>query len=216
MAGCWRSVVPFVQPMLRTRPHPTGGRRYVSRRRDRRAPCSALSGARRTVRARALHGARSPAGGLRNARARRPRPAAGVLARILCCKSLDEWLSGVYIVGRYNYAFVEQVAGIAHDRSNLDFELGLFFTPQWSVRALFSAVETHGGIPVPVPPHPSAFRLSRPVGSGTAGNVGAGVSWSMSDRTDVYLLYLHSVWGESAHKLDQGVTFGFSYSLSAY
>jgi hypothetical protein len=131
-------------------------------------------------------------------------------------KSLDEWLSGVYIVGRYNYAFVERVAGIAHDRSNLDLELGWFFTPQWSVRALFSAIETHGGIPVPVPTTHPLFEHHDQLAAERLRNVGAGVSWSMSDRTDVYLLYLHSVWGESAHKLDQGVTFGFSYSLSAY
>lgn len=131
-------------------------------------------------------------------------------------KSLDEWLSGVYVVGRYNYAFVEKVVGVSHDRSNLDFELGWFFTPEWSVRTLFSAVETHGGIQVPVPRTHPLFDHHDQLARERLRNVGVGLAWSMSDSIDVYVLYLESVWGESAHKLNQGVTLGFSYSISPY
>jgi hypothetical protein len=131
-------------------------------------------------------------------------------------KSLDPWIPGTYVVGRYNYAFVEQVAGIAHDRSNADLEIGWFMTPQWSVRALLSAVETHGGIPVPVPPTHPLFEFHDQLAAESLRNVGAGVSWSMSDQTDIYVLYLQSVRGESAHKLDRGLTLGFSYAIRPF
>ena len=131
-------------------------------------------------------------------------------------KSLDPWIRGTYMQARYNYAFVERVAGIAHDRSNADLEVGWFITPQWSVRALFSAVNTHGGIPVPVPVTHPLFQFHDQLAAEKLRNVGAGVSWSMSDSTDFYLVYLQSVRGESAHKLDTGLTLGFNYMIGRH
>jgi len=54
-------------------------------------------------------------------------------------KSLDPWIPRTYAQARYSYAFVEKVAGITHDRDNLNIELGTFFTPRWNakVRILF-------------------------------------------------------------------------------
>lgn len=131
-------------------------------------------------------------------------------------KSLDAWIPRTYVQGRYNYAFVEQVAGVAHDRSNVDLEIGWFVTPQWSVRALFSAADTHGGIPVPVPPTHPLFAFHDQLAAERLRNVGAGVAWSMSDQSDIYLVYLQSVRGESAHKLDSGLTLGFTYTITAF
>jgi hypothetical protein len=131
-------------------------------------------------------------------------------------KSLDPWIPGVYVLGRYSYAFVEKVAGIAHDRSNADLEIGWFMTPQWSVRALFSAVETHGGIPVPVPPTHPLFEFHDQLAAERLRNVGGGVSWSMSDSADIYVLYVQSVRGESAHKLDRGLTLGLVYAFREF
>lgn len=129
-------------------------------------------------------------------------------------KSLDPWIRGTYIQARYNYAFVEKVAGISHDRSNADLEIGWFMTPEWSIRALFSAVETHGGIPVPIPPTHPLFEFHDQLAAESLRNVGAGLSWSISDSADVYVLYSQSVRGKSAHKLDHGVTLGFGYSIA--
>jgi hypothetical protein len=131
-------------------------------------------------------------------------------------KSLDAWIPGTYVQGRYNYAFVEKVAGVAHDRSNADLEIGWFVTPQWSVRALFSTVDTHGGIPVPVPRTHPLFEHHDQLAAERLRNVGAGVAWSMSDQSDIYLVYLQSVAGASAHKLDRGLTLGFTYSIAGF
>ncbi len=131
-------------------------------------------------------------------------------------KSLDPWIPGTYVMGRYNYAFVEKVAGVAHDRSNADLEIGWFVTPQWSVRLLFAAVDTHGGIPVPVPPTHPLFSFHDQLAAERLRNVGAGIAWSMSDQADIYVVYLQSVHGESAHKLDRGLTLGFSYSIGGF
>jgi hypothetical protein len=129
-------------------------------------------------------------------------------------KSLDPWIRGTYLQARYNYAFVERVAGVTHDRSNASLEVGWFMTPQWSIRALFSAVDTHGGIPVPVPQTHPLFRFHDQLAAEKLRNVGGGVSWSISDSADLYLVYTQSVSGESAHKLDSGLTLGFNYALS--
>jgi hypothetical protein len=131
-------------------------------------------------------------------------------------KSLDPWIPGTYVQARYNYAFVERVAGISHDRTNADLELGWFMTPQWSIRALFTAIDTHGGIPVPVPPTHPLFQYHDQLAAEKMRNVGAGVAWSMSDSADVYLVYVKSISGESAHKLDSGLTLGFNYAIGSH
>jgi hypothetical protein len=108
------------------------------------------------------------------------------------------------------------VAGVAHDRSNADLEIGWFVTPQWSVRALFSTVDTHGGIPVPVPQTHPLFEFHDQLAAERLRNVGVGIGWSMSDQSDIYVVYLQSVHGESAHKLDRGLTLGFTYAIAGF
>lgn len=131
-------------------------------------------------------------------------------------KSLDPWIPGTYVQARYNYAFVEHVAGVSHDRTNADLEIGWFMTPQWSIRALFSAIDTHGGIPVPVPPTHPLFQYHDQLAAEKLRNVGGGVAWTISDSADVYLVYVESISGESAHKLDSGLTLGFNYMIGRH
>jgi hypothetical protein len=130
-------------------------------------------------------------------------------------KSLDEWIPGVYVQGRYNYAFVEKVAGVSHDRSNADLELGYFITPEWSVRALGAWQETYGGIDVPVPVTHPLFQYHDQLAAESFVHLGGGVGWSFSERVDLYLIYTTSISGTNGHKLDRGFTVGIGYNIPA-
>jgi hypothetical protein len=130
--------------------------------------------------------------------------------------SLNEWIPRTYVQVRYNYAFVEPVQGIAHDRSNLGLEIGYFLNESVSVRALGSWQWTHGGINVPVlitsPLFPDHDRLA----AEEYFNVGAGSTWNINDRISVYGLYMHALSGTNAHKVDHRVSLGISYDLGGH
>lgn len=128
-------------------------------------------------------------------------------------KSLDLWLPRTYVQLRYNYAFVEEVAGVAHDRSNADLEIGYFLNPSWSVRVLGSWADTHGGIDIPVPPTDPLFPYHDQLAAESFFNVGAGVGWSFAPGASLYSIYMTSVEGQNGHKLDQGLTVGLGYSF---
>lgn len=129
-------------------------------------------------------------------------------------KSLDRWIPRTYVQLRYNYAFVEEVVGIAHDRSNLDLEIGYFLNRQWSIRALTSWQQTHGGIDIPIPMSNPLFPHHDQLAAEGYVHVGGGVSWLITPRCGVYSIYTTSVKGENGHKLDQGLTMGFSYGFN--
>jgi hypothetical protein len=129
-------------------------------------------------------------------------------------KNLSQWLPRTYVQGRYNYAFVEEVAGVAHDHSNVDLEIGYFINRRWSVRALCFMQFAHGGVEVPMPPSNPLFPYHDQLAAVSITNAGAGVAYSPAPRLSLFAMALTSVKGENAHKLDQGVTIGVSYGFS--
>jgi hypothetical protein len=128
-------------------------------------------------------------------------------------KSLDLWIPRTYVQARYSFAFVEKVAGIGHDRSNLDFEVGYFVRPAWSVRGMLFWQRTHGGIDVPIPPSNPLFPYHDQLASERFLNVGAGTAYDITGRTNVFALYTASLYGKNGHKLGRGVHLGFGYSF---
>jgi hypothetical protein len=126
--------------------------------------------------------------------------------------SLDEWLPGTWFQLRYNYAFVEKVAGIAHDRSNADLELGVFLGTKWSLRGILSWQHSHGGIDVPVPPSDPLYRYHDQLARESFVHVGGGLSWFPSARSGVFATYTHAIRGRNGHKVDHGVNLGFAFS----
>lgn len=127
--------------------------------------------------------------------------------------SLNEWIPRTYVQARYNYAWVEKVAGVSHDRSNVDLEIGYFLNPDWSVRVLGAWQDTHGGIDVPVPVTSPLFPYHDALASESFLNLGGGVSWAINDRVAAYGLYMQALHGKNAHKVDHRVSVGVSYSL---
>lgn len=129
--------------------------------------------------------------------------------------SLDRWLPRTYVQMRYSYAFVQRLQNIAHDRSNADLELGYFFNPRWSARALASWQQTHGGIDVPVPPTNPYYLNHDRLAAERFVQLGAGVAWQINDGTSVAAIYKSSVSGANGHKVDDSVSVGISYSFRA-
>ena len=137
-------------------------------------------------------------------------------------KSLDLWIPRTYVQARYSFAFVEPVAGIGHDRSNVDFEVGHFVLPEWSIRGLLFWQHTHGGIDTPIPqvfpngqPNP-LFPYHDQLSADSFLNVGLGTSFLLSRRVMVFLLYDTSLQGKNGHKLGQGMNLGFEYSFTPH
>jgi Putative MetA-pathway of phenol degradation len=135
------------------------------------------------------------------------------LVGFYAAKSLDQWLPRTYVQMRYTYAFVEKRAGVSHDRSNADFEIGFFPDPRWSVRALASWQHTHGGIDVPIPVTSPLFPFHDQLVRERYVQIGAGVAWSVTDRLSTYLLYKQSVSGANGHRINDSFIFGVGYAI---
>ncbi|MEY2920165.1 MAG: hypothetical protein RL261_1470 [Pseudomonadota bacterium] len=129
-------------------------------------------------------------------------------------KNLDEWLPRTYVQGRANYSFVEEVANVAHDRSNFDLEVGYFINPRWSVRALGFWQVAHGGVDVPMPPSNPLYPYHDQLAAESFTNVGVGAAVAASPQISMYATFLTSLSGRNGHKLNQGVTVGLSYGLA--
>ena len=129
-------------------------------------------------------------------------------------KNLNAWLPRTYLQSRVNYAWVERVAGIKHDRTNVDLEVGYFLSPRWSVRALGFWQIAHGGVDVPMPPSNPLYPYHDQLAAESFTNVGVGAAFSASNTVSIWATGLASISGKNGHKLDQGVTVGLSYGFT--
>ena len=129
--------------------------------------------------------------------------------------SLNEWIPRSYVQLRGNYAFVEKVQGISHDRINAILEMGYFPTPAWNVRLMASRQWTQGGIDVPTF-DPELFPVHDILAAEEFVAVGGGATWVINERVSVYAFYMQAIDGRSAHKVDHRVTTGVSYGLGGH
>jgi len=128
--------------------------------------------------------------------------------------SLNEWIPRTYVEMRGNYAWVEEVKDVAHDRINTTLELGYYFNAAVSARLFWARQWTQGGIDLPVPPTDPLFHYHDQLADDEFINVGGGFSWMMTDRVEFFGLYTESLAGWNSHKVDQRVTLGVSYGTS--
>jgi hypothetical protein len=129
-------------------------------------------------------------------------------------RSLDQWLPRTYVQMRLNYAFVEHVAGIRHDRINIDGEIGYFFNTAWSASIVAMWQDTWGGMNMPIPISSPLFIHHDQLAASRFLNVGGSVAWSMSDRIHAYLFYGTDIHGRNAHAMDQSISLGLSFNTS--
>ncbi len=128
-------------------------------------------------------------------------------------KSLDRYVPRTYIQTRLNYARVEKVADVSHDKVNADLEVGYFVTPDFSIRTVAQWQDTRGGVPVPIPQSNPLFRYHDRLAAEDYFNLGAGASWQYSDKSSLYCLVDKGLEGRNGHRLGRAVTFGFSHGF---
>jgi hypothetical protein len=128
--------------------------------------------------------------------------------------SLHEWIARTYVDFRANYAFVEEVANVSHDRTNLALELGYFFNESVSARLFVARQWTDGGVQIPVPPTDPLFPYHDQLAEDEFVNVGGGFSWALNGRMQIFGLYTESIEGQNSHKVDHRMTFGVSYGTA--
>ncbi|MGH8196787.1 MAG: hypothetical protein ACRETI_01315 [Steroidobacteraceae bacterium] len=125
--------------------------------------------------------------------------------------SLNDWVPRTYLQFRGNYAFVEKVADVTHDRTNATLEIGHFLSESWSARVIASKQWTHGGVNIPVPAGDPLFPFHDQLAEDEFVNVGAGATWAANERMSFYALYMQSIDGRNSHKVDHRVSVGVSY-----
>jgi opacity protein-like surface antigen len=139
-------------------------------------------------------------------------------------RRLDPVLENAYVQLRYSYAFVEKVIGISHDISSADLDLGYFLTSALGARGILSYGYTHGGIVIPdgivcntdCGPTDSSptWQHHDQIGHDVYLNAGLGLSYALTGSLDVTAIYFTSLYGENGHKINQGLSFGVSWSFS--
>jgi hypothetical protein len=126
-------------------------------------------------------------------------------------------LPGVFVQARYSYAFSQRIAGVDHNRSNLDVEVGYFVRPALRVFVLGTGQKTHGGIDTPdagwrampadlAPHHDRIARLEML-------DVGGGAQFSVTRSVDVFGSFVKSLAGRNSHALARGITIGASWGF---
>jgi hypothetical protein len=126
-------------------------------------------------------------------------------------------LRNTFVQARYSYSFAERIAGIHHDRSSLDFEIGHFITPSIRVFALTAGQKTHGGVDVPdigwrgMPPelarhHDRIARIDML-------DAGAGIQVTVNRSLEVFGSFVRTLGGRNSHALSRAVTIGASWSF---
>jgi hypothetical protein len=135
--------------------------------------------------------------------------------------SLHEWIPRTYVQLRGNYAFVEEVVGISHDRINAVLEIGYFPSPAWNVRVLVSEQWTNGGIHLSdLNPDNPDFDLLLPHHDQLVAEeflaIGGGATWVVNERVSVYAFYMQAIEGTDAHKVDHRVSTGVSYGFGSH
>jgi hypothetical protein len=126
-------------------------------------------------------------------------------------KSLDPWVPRSYAQLRFSYAFVEELQDVSHDRTNVNLELGTFITSRWNV-SLYGAWQwTQGGIEVPVPPTNPYFLHHDQLSEDEFFNAGIGTGFALTPEITAFLIYMHGFSGKNGHRMNQGLTLGFSY-----
>lgn len=124
-------------------------------------------------------------------------------------KQLDALSPKLSITGRYSYAFVEKVLGLANDRSNATVSVGYQFTPRFSASADAYWQHSHGGLRSSEFVTDEQWSQFDRILKDQSFHLGASVARSF-DRFDLFASYIDFTDGEDTHT-GRAVTVGLSW-----
>jgi hypothetical protein len=132
-------------------------------------------------------------------------------------KTLDALVPGLFVQGRYSYGFTERVLDVAHDRSNMDLEVGYFVTPKLRVLGLGNGQVTHGGPDLTLTWRQDLGALAPHHDQVTRDNflnLGGGAAYALTDKIDVFASLLHTDAARNGHVIRHGLSAGLSWSFT--
>jgi hypothetical protein len=135
-------------------------------------------------------------------------------------RRLDPILAEGYIQARYSYAFVEQILGIAPNRSDVEVQVGYFVTRRLSVLGTTQWTHTHHGVdfhcqfvhcglPDDLWPHHDQ------IGKASSVDVGGGMVFAATRSMEVFASAGRSVSGRNSHLHAAVVTIGISRTFGS-
>jgi hypothetical protein len=112
-----------------------------------------------------------------------------------------------------SYTFVEETLGVNVNHFRLNGELGYFLSPRFAVHGFFHGKDGRGDDATDFPPtqrtderwyqHDRTSRHSYL-------NVGIGADWYFHENYELFGSVLHTVWGETVHKVDWAASLGIT------
>jgi hypothetical protein len=130
--------------------------------------------------------------------------------------SLNEWIPRTYVQMRGNYALVEKIADVSHNRTNATLEIGHFLTTSLSASFIASRQWTHGGVHIPIPVTDPLFPYHDRLAEDEFVNLGGSISWAINERVNVYGLYMSANQGRNSHKVEHRTSLGVSYGFGGH
>jgi hypothetical protein len=127
-------------------------------------------------------------------------------------------LRNAYFQTQYSYSVSEEFTNIRPHRNRFNGELGYFLTRRLAVRTLaLSQVMTNGlevphDYPVRTPDNP-LWRQHDRISRVDFVNVGGGVSYSLTNRMDIFGSVLTMPWGTNGHALKTGASLGINWTF---
>lgn len=134
---------------------------------------------------------------------------------VILGRLLDPWLESAYVQARYTFIKQEKVLGIAHDQSDVSFDVGYFVTPALTLNAFGEWQKTHGGwrfVDVPPPGDPN-FLYHDQLLRADHFRLGGGASYALTPSIELALsgyATLHSVRDMNVAGIGLSLTYGFS------
>jgi len=134
----------------------------------------------------------------------------------------DYLVPGLFFQTRISHAFVQEVVDIRPNRTGIDSAVGYFVTPRFAIQFVETLQVTHDGIDWLVPRglavHNGAtltqdHRLNHDrLGRANALNLGAGVSFALTEDVEVFGTVTKVAWGENLTP-PRSVTVGMNWSF---
>ena len=123
-------------------------------------------------------------------------------------------LQNLYFQASYGYALMQEVDHRRVNHSTVRLELGYLLTPRLTAWLLLVGQKTHHGLDFPedypLPRRDERFFAHDQNVRNDFVNMGAGMSYQISDRYSLFTSFGHTLWGENTHLLDYAVTFGIA------